>query len=307
MSGVGELLRSHRTRRGVALEQVAESTRITVRQLEALEQERFDELPGGVFRVSFVRQFARIVGADEDEAVRLLKAQTSTNVELPSWDSSPQKRDPFLKGGPGSRLAQMISAFLQDHGSALASITVGLLLIVGGLYSYQSWEVEKAQEAVQAQAPAKQPTAAQNEAAPKSSAELEPSVQTASLETAHPAAPIELEIEITDTVWIRAVADGEQVLEGIFRAGGHLDPIQADKEVTLKVGNAGGVSLALNGKELGVVGPMGHVRSLMVTPSGMEILEANPPRRPAQESVRVPTTTAAVRWAELAWNTPLHR
>ncbi|MCB1018556.1 MAG: DUF4115 domain-containing protein [Acidobacteria bacterium] len=305
MSGVGELLRSHRTRRGVALEQVAESTRITVRQLEALEQERFDELPGGVFRVSFVRQFARIVGADEDEAVRLLKAQTSTNVELPTWDSSPQKRDPFLRGGPGSRLAQMIGAFLQDHGSALASVTVGLLLIVGGLYSYQSWEVEKTQESAKAEAPAQQPVAPAPQ--PAQPVEPEASVQTASHATPPPAAPIELEIEITDTVWIRAIADGEQVLEGIFRAGGHLDPIQADKEVTLKVGNAGGVSLALNGRELGVVGPMGHVRSLMVTPSGMEILEANPPRRPAQESVNVPTTTASVRWAELAWNTPLRR
>lgn len=302
MSGVGELLRSHRTNRGVALEQIAEATRIAVRQLEALEQERFDELPGGVFRVSFVRQFARCVGADEEEAVRLLKAQTTTTVELPTM-ALVTRRDPFLSGGPGSRLAQMLNGFLREHGSALASVTVGLLLIVGGLYSYQSWEVKKQQDAREAEVAA---TTEPEPAPPPAAARQEPTIQTASLDPAPPAAPIELRIEIVDTVWIRAVADGERVLEGIYRAGGRLEPIEAKTEVTLKVGNAGGVSLALNGKDLGVVGPRGHVRSLMVTPEGMEILEANPPLRgPSQESVRVPTTTASVRWAELAWSTPV--
>ena len=305
MSGVGELLRSHRKNRGVALEQIADATRITVRQLEALEEERFDELPGGVFRVSFVRQFARCVGADEEEAVRLLKGQTSTQVELPTSEAIRDKRDPFLTGTPGSRLSQMVSGFLSDHGGALASITVGLLLIVGGLYSYQSWEVQKQQDARQAETAAAQ-AEAEPAAPPATSAEPGPTVQTASLEQAQPSAPIELQIEVTDTVWIRAVADGERVLEGIYRAGGQLEPISAKEEVTLKVGNAGGVSLALNGKDLGVVGPRGHVRSLMVTPDGMETLEANPPAgRPSQESVRVPTTTASVRWAELAWSTPV--
>jgi cytoskeletal protein RodZ len=302
MSGVGELLRSHRTNRGVALEQIAEATRITVRQLEALEQERFEDVPGGVFRVSFVRQFARCVGADEEEAVRLLKARTSTNVELASWEPSPEVRDPFLAAGLGSRLTQIVSGFLREHGSALASVTVGLLLIVGGLYSYQSWEVKKQQDAQQAKISAEAPP---EPAAPAPQPAAEATMQAASLEQTEPAAPILLRLEIVDTVWIRAVADGERVLEGVYRAGGRLDPIEANKEVALKVGNAGGVSLALNGKDLGLIGPRGHVRTLVVTPQGMEILEAKPPlRRPAQESVRVPSTTAALRWAELAWSTP---
>jgi cytoskeletal protein RodZ len=305
MSGVGELLRSHRTKQGVALEQIADATRITVRQLEALERESFEELPGGVFRVSFVRQFARYVGADEEEAVRLLKAQTSTSVELPFWESAPAKKDPFLTGTPGSRVTQMISEFLREHGSALASITVGLLLIVGGLYSYQYWEVQKRQDGERAERTA---AAVEQETAPATPVEPEPVVQNTSLEPAKPSAPIELQIEVVDTVWIRAVADGQRVLEGIYRAGGKLDPIEASQQVTLKVGNAGGVSLALNGKELGVVGPRGHVRSLKVTPDGMEILEANPPPgSPSQDSVRVPSTTASLRWAELAWSTPVVR
>ena len=133
-------------------------------------------------------------------------------------------------------------------------------------------------------------------------------MQTASLGEAEPAAAILLRLEIVDTVWIRAVADGERVLEGVYRAGGQLDPIEADKEVELKVGNAGGVSIALNGKDLGLIGPAGRVRSLMVTPGGVEVLNPSPGRRtPSQESVRVPSTTAAARWADLAWSTPTIR
>lgn len=305
MSGVGELLRSHRTNRGVALEQIAEATRIAAHQLEALEQERFDELPGGVFRVSFVRQFARHVGADEEEAVRLLKAQTSTNVELPTWDSTPNQRDPFLQGGgPFSRLAQMTSGFLREHGSALASVTVGLLLIVGGLYSYQSWEVKKQQDAARAEIAAQQEELNPEPAPAPKPEEPEATVQEASLGRAEASKPIKLSLQVVDTVWIRAVADGERVLEGIYRAGGELEPIEAEQEVELKVGNAGGVSLALNGRDLGLIGPRGRVRSVMVTPDGVEVLNPPPDQRSPQESVRVPTTTASVRWAELAFSTP---
>jgi hypothetical protein len=198
----------------------------------------------------------------------------------------------------------MLSEFLRDHGSALASAAVGLLLIVGGLYSYQSWEVKKVQEAEQAKVAAQAPPPEAEPAPPAVVSEPEPTVQTASLDRA---APIELQLQIVDTVWIRAVADGERVLEGIYRAGGQLEPIEAKNEVTLKVGNAGGVSLALNGKDLGLIGPRGHVRSLMVTPDGMEILEANPPAGAPRESVRIPSTTASIRWAQLAWSTPTVR
>ena len=74
----------------------------------------------------------------------------------------------------------------------------------------------------------------------------------------------------------------------------------------MKVGNAGGVMLALNGEDLPPLGPRGHVRSLEVTPAGMEIIVPEPkPEAPRpSNAVRLPTTTAASRWADLAWSIP---
>ncbi len=65
----GDGLRTERERRGIALHDIAVGTRVSVRNLQALEAERFAELPGGVFNRGFVRAYARFCGLDEDKAV----------------------------------------------------------------------------------------------------------------------------------------------------------------------------------------------------------------------------------------------
>jgi len=58
-----------RTRAGVSLEQIAQSTKISSRFLEAIEGERFEQLPGGIFSTSYLRQYAEAIGYDEDALV----------------------------------------------------------------------------------------------------------------------------------------------------------------------------------------------------------------------------------------------
>jgi len=65
----GEKLRRQREQRGITLESVSDTTKIGTRMLKALEDERFDQLPGGVFNKGFVRAYARHIGLDAEEAV----------------------------------------------------------------------------------------------------------------------------------------------------------------------------------------------------------------------------------------------
>ena len=65
----GEGLRSAREQRGIALDDIAVATRVSVRHLSALESDRFRELPGGIFNRGIVRSYARYVGLDEDATV----------------------------------------------------------------------------------------------------------------------------------------------------------------------------------------------------------------------------------------------
>src|SRR6201999_2711633 len=69
MGEFGKELRSERVSRGIELEEISDSTKISSRYLTALEEERFEQLPGGVFNKGIVRSYARIVGLDEDEWV----------------------------------------------------------------------------------------------------------------------------------------------------------------------------------------------------------------------------------------------
>src|SRR5436305_3135444 len=69
MGVFGDRLRREREMRGVTLDEIAESTKISRRALEALEEENFDLLPGGIFNKGFVRAYARYLGIDEEQAV----------------------------------------------------------------------------------------------------------------------------------------------------------------------------------------------------------------------------------------------
>src|SRR5580698_7892307 len=69
MTSIGDTLRRERQRRNLELPKIAGELKISARFLEAMEQEEFAKLPGGVFTKSFVRQYAVFLGLDGDEAV----------------------------------------------------------------------------------------------------------------------------------------------------------------------------------------------------------------------------------------------
>ena len=79
MGKFGDTLRQEREFRGITLDAITRVTKISNRHLVALEQEHFDILPGGVFNKSMVREYARVVGLDQEEWVkRYLSAHKST-------------------------------------------------------------------------------------------------------------------------------------------------------------------------------------------------------------------------------------
>jgi len=69
MSSFGEALRRERELRGITLREVAESTKVNLRYLEALERNDFEHLPGGVFNRGFVRAYSQYIGVDPDAMV----------------------------------------------------------------------------------------------------------------------------------------------------------------------------------------------------------------------------------------------
>jgi cytoskeletal protein RodZ len=64
-----------RRNRGISLEQIAESTKISIRSLEAIEQGDFRKLPGGIYNTSYIRQYARAIEYDECALIAFYKGE----------------------------------------------------------------------------------------------------------------------------------------------------------------------------------------------------------------------------------------
>ncbi len=93
----GERLKREREMRGVGLEEISAATRISTRFLAALENERWHELPGGVFNRGFIRAVARYLGLDEEAMIAEYALVTHDAPKVAVWADSPARaRAPML-------------------------------------------------------------------------------------------------------------------------------------------------------------------------------------------------------------------
>jgi cytoskeletal protein RodZ len=64
-----------RETKGISLEQIADLTKLRVSTLKAIEDGDFDALPGGIYNISYIRQYARAIDADESRLIQLYRLQ----------------------------------------------------------------------------------------------------------------------------------------------------------------------------------------------------------------------------------------
>jgi hypothetical protein len=110
-----------------------------------------------------------------------------------------------------------------------------------------------------------------------SSSERAATGRTAKRAAGHPT--VHVEINADEAVWVLARADGKYAFSAT------MDPhttrtVEGVKQVTVRLGNAGGVTFSLNGKPIGPAGPKGQVRTIQFTSGGFQIVPAKPPSEP---------------------------
>ena len=71
----GWCVASLRQTKGISLEEIARNTKLKVTTLQAIENGDFDVLPGGIYNISYIRQYARAIGADESDLVQIYQAK----------------------------------------------------------------------------------------------------------------------------------------------------------------------------------------------------------------------------------------
>src|SRR5580693_4967596 len=85
----GESLKREREMRGVSLDEISAATRIATRFLKAIENDQWDQLPGGVFNRGFVRAVAHYLGLDEESIVAEYALVAGDRPSVPVWTGSP--------------------------------------------------------------------------------------------------------------------------------------------------------------------------------------------------------------------------
>jgi cytoskeletal protein RodZ len=124
----GERLKRERELREVSFDEVSKATRIAPRFLEALENEQWDKLPGGVFGRGFVRSIARYLGLSEEN---LLSEYDLARGE--SANPALQKSEEGIPSPP-----KWIPAL------ALLAVLAGV--IAGGRYAWKAYQTHRAQK-----------------------------------------------------------------------------------------------------------------------------------------------------------------
>jgi|ERR1700681_625677 cytoskeletal protein RodZ len=128
---IGEKLRLARETRGIALRDISEQTRISMRYLEAIESDDYRRLPGGIFNRSFIRAYAKFIGYDEQQAIDDY-GQTMRERGETEEDSTKSHRSLVYTDDAGHNRSTFMTLVL-----ALLVLAVLSLCVWAGLHFYQ--------------------------------------------------------------------------------------------------------------------------------------------------------------------------
>jgi cytoskeletal protein RodZ len=252
-SSFGERLKRDRELRGVSREEISAATRIGSRFLEALENEQWERLPGGIFNRGFLRAAARFLGLDEDDLIAQYdlaitehqsQIEASANLPVPKERTkTPPRRFVFV---------------------GLVGTLCGIGLLATGWFAW-GWRYPSPQQAashsdavISALRSAGQPEAS----AFSGSNEPTGSPGTAALTTtATPTGAtsraLQLKVEAGKETAISVSADGSKVFEGSMIAG-QSRTFTAQDAIDISAEDAGALLLELNGQTLAPLGPPGQ-------------------------------------------------
>jgi cytoskeleton protein RodZ len=271
----GERLKRTRENQKVTLDQVATATKISTRMLKALEDEKFDQLPGGIFNKGFVRSYARFLHIDEAQALSdYVQASGEANqpaaaedAELKAIAERKQKERDRQRAGSKGIPWGLTAALL---------LLLALGLAVWGFYSRErgDFTAYHAPAHVQRSMPgSSEPASASPVSQPtltdvSQSAAAQPETTPATA-NAEPGA-FTVTVQANDDSWLSVTADGKPVFSETLIAPASKS-FQAEKQLVIRAGNVGGLDISFNGQKLSAAGDAQEAKTLTFGPSGLQV------------------------------------
>jgi cytoskeleton protein RodZ len=273
MLSVGETLRRARLEQGLDLCTVATQTKISARYLEAIESDDRKILPSGFFYKSFVDQYARFLSLDTQEIDAEVDRALSADepLRLPGFESVAARDVPPI-------------TFAHRFHTRLpyASAASLVLVLVGCSAVYAWWHAGRSSISLKGMIdkvrvfdkPAKAIAASKIQKSP-----VAPSAGLSNIARATSAAAsdykVMLDLMAREATWLSVSSDGKPVFSGTMQPN-QTKSVGGKQFAKMRVGNAAGIEVRLNGKLLGPLGARGQVLIVLFTPDNFQIF--SPPR-----------------------------
>jgi cytoskeleton protein RodZ len=282
MNSVGAILKTERERQNRDTAEIAEELCITKRYLRAIEQDDLKSLPGSFFYKSFVRQYAAVLGIDEDllrpgvdalvamdqpaDVVEVIVNPSSLPASVENARSPMRSVDPLLRDSnrryfPEGRIWMPV-----------AGLTAVLLLCSG----FYAWWIKAPQtrvaRAVQNAVQNSVMTPVKSSSAPGATGAINVTTST----DPDGVNRVVLTLSATEATWLSISADGKRIFSGVLQPS-QTKTLSGADVAQMKVGNAGGIDVMWNGKSIGPIGPRGQVRDVLFTKDNFEIIQPMPP------------------------------
>jgi transcriptional regulator with XRE-family HTH domain len=242
VTGLGERLRAARERAGLSIADISARTKISVTILQALERDDYARLPGDFYTRAFLKAYAREVNLPSDDL-------------LQEYDAAHLPPQPIREAvvvappAPAPRVAAqpLVLLWPRQYNGVIGVVLAAVLLLA--LVSFRDSD-EKPRAA-----PGVVSTAGASDAAPKPAAT-----------SGRAAAPEKLVIAIRPTapIWVSATADGNNAIYRLLKPGEQV-MVEAQKELSFRIGNAAAFTYAINGVPGKPLGGPDEVREFEIT------------------------------------------
>ncbi len=259
----GEHLKREREMRGVSLEEIAAATRINTRFLEAIESERWDQLPGGVFNRGFIRSIARYLGMDEDSLV----AEYDLDVKGNGNSHQPVLRAARRAGAPAEGMSS------RNWQPAAVAFVALVILIAAGVFAMQyrteiSIGLSRGASAFAARINRLHVKPSPSSHAANASATAAPSISvrpnSPASATAASSALLTLQLEAGKPANVKIVADGNVVFQGPVQTN-DVKQFRAHDKFEVSSSESSALLLELDGQTVPPIGTPGQPGSVTLT------------------------------------------
>jgi hypothetical protein len=253
--GAGEKLREAREARKLTLAQVAGETRIPQRHLQTIEAGDFAALPARTYAISFSKNYARMVGLDQDEIAAMVRA------ELDAQDPAPRARPASFEPGDPARVPSNRVVWV---------VVIGLLILLAGVYvAYRTMFTPAAEL----------PSLVDQEAADQAAAAAAQQRAAAERPTAAPTGGEVVFTALEPGIWVKFYdADGLQLMQKQMAMGErYVVPANA-KGPQLWTGRPDALSITVGGREVPKLAA--EETTMRNVPVTAEALLARPPAPP---------------------------